>query len=239
MDEPPRTPPVDEDRDSTTDPDMEMTIGEQLSELRRRLLIVALSVLFFSIIGFIFIDPIIVFLRQPLPKDLPLHQFSPTEGIFAFMKVAFTVGVVGALPVLLYQIGAYILPDLTRRERLYLYMLVLTSWFAFLVGMTFCYFVVLRFMLGFLVGAQSAVSDQVEIIVSVMSYVDFVVHLLLAYGLIFQTPTLICFFLAIGFVGTRRPSRWRPLATIIVAIIAAAIMYTILTSLADLVSILP
>jgi len=218
--------PDGKDPDDVADLDMEMTLGEHLSELRRRLLIAALSVLFFTIIAFIFIDPIIVFLRQPLPKDLPLHQFSPTEGLFTFMKVALMVGVAGAMPVLVYQIGAYVLPGLTRRERRYLYMLVPTSSFAFLVGLAFCYFIVLRFALGFLTGAQSFVSDQVETTLGVRFYVDFVARMMLALGIVFQTPIFIYFLSSIGLVDTKRLSRWRPFVIVICAIVAAVITPT-------------
>ena len=233
VDKPPKAPPVDEDPDNIADLDMEMTLGEHLSELRRRLLIAGLSVLFLTIVAFIFIDPLIAFLRQPAPDSLELYQFSPTEGLFAFMRVALMVGITAAMPVLLYQLGAYSLPDPTRRERLYLYMLVLTSSLAFLVGLAFCYFVVLPFALGFLIGAQSVDSDQVQIGISVRYYVDFVTRLLVAYGLIFQTPTLVCFFLAIGLVGTRRPTRWRPFAIVVVALIVAVILFTVSLSLTN------
>ncbi len=225
-DEPQDGLPDGKDPDDVADRDMEMTLGEHLSELRRRLLIAVLSVLFFTIIGFIFIDPVIVFLKQPGPKDIKLHQFSPTEGLFTFMRVALMIGVAGAMPVLVYQIGAYVLPGLTRRERRYLYMLVPTSSFAFLVGMAFCYYVVLRFALGFLIGAESFVSDQVESTISVRYYVDFVARMMLALGLVFQTPIFIYFLSAIGLVDTRKLSRWRPFVVVIVAIVAAVITPT-------------
>jgi sec-independent protein translocase protein TatC len=212
--------------DDVADLDVEMSLGEHLSELRRRLLIAALSVLLFTIIGFIFIDPIIEFLRQPAPQDLPLHQFSPTEGLFTFMKVALMVGVAGAMPMLVYQIGAYVMPGLTRRERRYLYMLVPTSTFAFIVGMAFCYFVVLRFALGFLIGAESFVSEQVESVISVRFYIDFVARMMLALGIVFQTPIFIYFLSSIGLVDTQRLSRWRPFVIVICAIVAAVITPT-------------
>ncbi len=225
-DQPQEEFPDGKDPEDVADLDVEMSLGEHLSELRRRLLIAALSVLFFTIVGFIFIDPIIVFLRGPAPRDIQLHQFSPTEGLFTFMRVALMVGVAGAMPMLVYQIGAYVMPGLTRRERRYLYMLVPTSTFAFIVGMAFCYFVVLRFALGFLIGAESFVSDQVESIISVRFYVDFVARMMLALGLVFQTPIFIYFLSAIGLVDTRRLSRWRPFVIVICAIVAAVITPT-------------
>ena len=213
--------------DDVADLDMEMTLGEHLTELRRRLLIAVLSVLFFTVIGFIFIRPIMDLLIAPAPDNVTtLYQFSPTEGIFTFMRVAIMVGVACAMPMLIYQIGAYVLPGLTRRERRYLYMLVPTSSFAFLVGLAFCYFVVLRFALGFLLGTNSWISDQVESFPSVSLYVNFVTRMLLALGIVFQTPIFIYFLSAIGIVDTRKLSRWRPFVVVIVAIVAAVITPT-------------
>ena len=225
--EPPEVPPDGVDPENVADLDMEMTLGEHLSELRRRMLIAVLSVLFFTVVGFIFIRPIMEILIMPAPDNVTtLYQFSPTEGIFTFMRVAIMVGVAGAMPVLVYQIGAYVLPGLTRRERRYLYMLVPTSTFAFIVGMAFCYFVVLRFALGFLLGTNSWISDQVESFPSVSLYVGFVTRMLLALGLVFQTPIFIYFLSAIGLVDTRRLSKWRPFVVVIVAIVAAVITPT-------------
>ena len=224
--EPQEAPPDDRHPDDVADLDFEMTLGEHLSELRRRLLIAALSVLFFTIIGFIFIDPIMTFLRQPAPEEIQLYQFSPTEGLFTYMRVALLVGVAGAMPVLVYQIGAYVLPGLTRRERRYLYMLVPTSSFAFLVGMAFCYYIVLRFALNFLIGAEAFVSNQVGSLISVKFYINFITRMMLALGLVFQTPIFIYFFSAIGLVDTRRLSRWRPFVIVICAIVAAVITPT-------------
>lgn len=213
--------------DDVADLDMEMTLGEHLSELRRRLLIAVLTVLFFTVIGFIFIRPIMDFLIAPAPDNVTtLYQFSPTEGIFTFMRVAIMVGVAGAMPMLIYQIGAYVLPGLTRRERRYLYMLVPTSTFAFVVGLAFCYFIVLRFALGFLLGSNSWISDQVESFPSVSLYVNFIVRMMFALGIVFQTPIFIYFFSAIGLVDTRRLSRWRPFVIVICAIVAAVITPT-------------
>ena len=212
--------------DDVADLDMEMTLGEHISELRRRLLIAGLSVLFFTIIGFIFIDPIMTFLRQPSPDEIRLYQFSPTEGLFTYMRVALMAGIAGAMPVLVYQIGAYVLPGLTRRERRYLYMLVPTSSFAFLVGMAFCYYIVLRFALNFLIGAEAFVSNQVGSLISVKFYINFITRMMLALGLVFQTPIFIYFLSAIGLVDTQRLSRWRPFVIVICAIVAAVITPT-------------
>ena len=212
--------------DDVADLDQEMSLGEHLSELRRRLLIAGLSVLFFTIIAFIFIDPIITFLRQPAPNNIELYQFSPTEGLFTYMRVALMVGVAGAMPMLVYQIGAYVMPGLTRRERRYLYMLVPTSSFAFLVGMAFCFYVVLRFALNFLIGAEAFVAGQIESVISAKFYINFVARMMLALGIVFQTPIFIYFLSAIGVVDTQRLSRWRPFVIVICAIVAAVITPT-------------
>lgn len=215
------------DPDNVADLDVEMTLGEHLTELRRRLLIAVLTILFFTVIGFIFIRPIMDFLIAPAPDNVTkLYQFSPTEGIFTFMRVAIMVGVTCAMPMLIYQIGAYVLPGLTRRERRFLYMLVPTSTFAFVIGLAFCYFVVLRFALGFLLGTNSWISDQVESFPSVSLYVSFITRMLLALGMVFQTPIFIYFLSAIGVVDTKKLSRWRPFVVVIVAIIAAVITPT-------------
>ncbi len=211
--------------DDVADLDVEMTLTEHLNELRSRLLISFLAVLAFTIVGFVFIDPIVRFLMRPAQLS-KLYQLSPTEGIFTFMRVAIMVGIAGAMPVLVYEIGAFVLPGLTRRERRYLYFLVPSASLAFLVGMVFGYFVVLPFALKFLIGPEAFVSSVVESVISIDRYVSFVTRMLLALGIVFQTPIFIYFLSAIGLVDTKRLSRWRPYVVVVVALIAAIITPT-------------
>jgi len=203
--------------------DVEMTLTEHLAELRFRLLVCLVAVVIATIVAFIFIKPIMRVLMRPANVET-LYQLSPTEGIFTFMRVALMVGIAASMPVLVYQIGAFVLPGLTRRERRYLFWLVPSASFAFVVGVLFGYFVVLPFALQFLL--ETFAAGVVQSFISVDRYVSFVTRMLLALGIVFETPIFIYFLSVIGLVDTKKLARWRPYVVVLVAVIAAVITPT-------------
>jgi sec-independent protein translocase protein TatC len=129
----------------------------------------------------------------PLATTVPtcLQAITPTELIFAYFTLALVVGLILAMPVIAYEVWAYVAPGLTRKERRYVLAIVPGATFSFLVGILFAFFALLPAALGFLLGF----SHDVEIRPTVASYISFVSHLLIAIGLIFELP-LVMYFLA-------------------------------------------
>jgi sec-independent protein translocase protein TatC len=120
-----------------------------------------------------------------------LQAITPTELIFAYFSLALVVGLILAMPVIAYEVWAYVAPGLTRKERRYVLAVVPGATLSFLVGLLFAYFALMPAALGFLLGF----SQDVEIRPTVASYIAFTSHLLVGIGLIFELP-LVMFFLA-------------------------------------------
>src|SRR2546426_6629882 len=156
--------------------DKELSLVQHLGELRTRLMVAAFAVLITSVIAFLFSTSIIRVLLIPVdcqwfevttrslfPPDISarlgltcsalptkLVALSPTENFTTFMRVSLFAGIAIAMPVILYEIYAYIDPALLANERRYIRFMGLPVILLFVLGMAFCYFVLLPNAIKFL-----------------------------------------------------------------------------------------
>ena len=188
-----------------------MTLVEHLEELRRRLFYSAIAVAVFSVLGFIFWNPILSFLTAPLPnvvdRIVPGGKASGTPRLIethiggpflVSLKIALATGIIIAMPVLLYQLWAFISPALTRRERKYALPFTLLGVVLFVVGLALGY-VVLRYPVNWLVNFGS---NQFILLPSADDYLTFVAYFLLIFGLVFELPLVITFLGMLGVINS-------------------------------------
>jgi sec-independent protein translocase protein TatC len=185
-----------------------MTLVEHLEELRHRLFICFLAILVGSVIGFFLWSRVLDLLTLPLPEiaaNLPHthgQKLIVTDIGGAFMvalKLAFAVGLVLASPVVLYQVGAFITPALTRRERTHALPFAFLGVGLFAVGIVVGFFV-LRYPVDWLYHFGST---QFDLLLTADSYLTFVAYFLLAFGLAFQLPLVLTFMGVLGIVNSR------------------------------------
>ena len=170
-----------------------MPLLDHLAELRSRLVSSCLVIVILFIVLVIFADQLIAFLRLPLEQALPaevnaLHFTSPLEVFLANLKVAFLTALVGACPVWLYHFWRFVEPGLLANERKYVLPFMISSIVLFLLGILFCFYVILPLALDFLiaVGMKSGTP-----IITVADYVSLLVILIFSFGLIFETPLIL------------------------------------------------
>src|SRR5438045_9077638 len=96
---------------------------QHLAELRSRLMVASFAVLIATVVGFFFAKDIILALEAPAHLGKPLQIISPTEGFTTYMRVALFSGIALAMPVILYEIYAYVDPALRSGERRFILML--------------------------------------------------------------------------------------------------------------------
>jgi sec-independent protein translocase protein TatC len=194
-----------------------------LKELRTRLIRSAIALLITTAGSFFFAKKALVILIAPMGDTLP-QALKPTESIGNYMKVALICGVGLAMPVIVYQIGRFITPALTKREKLYLFLLVPGATLSFLGGMAFAYFVMMPAAIPFL---QGFMADIVEQQWAIGEYLSFVTSLLFWVGVSFELPLFVYFLAKIGVVNAEMLSRNRKYAIIIIAVLAAVITPTV------------
>jgi sec-independent protein translocase protein TatC len=152
-----------------------------------------------------------------------LHVTDVTGSFYAYLKVSLIAGVTAAVPIIFYQLWAFVAPGLYANERATVIPIVMVSTLLFLIGAGFCWWLVLPVSLKFLIGFSG---DLFEPIITVDSYLSFAGILLLAFGFGFEMPVMAYFLGKIGVLTSRFMSRGRRYAIVIILIMAAILTPT-------------
>ncbi len=195
---------------------------QHLEELRRRLVISAVTVVIGFGAAFSFAPRLMEWLRRPLGREV--YFFSPTEALWTTIKVALFAGLILALPVVLFQIWRFVSPGLFLRERRYGLLFIFGSLISFALGVVFCALVALPFALAFLL--DFGISQGMRPLISVGQYISFSLKMYLAFGLIFEVPLVLTLLARAGIVTSAFLARNRRYAFLINAIAAAVLTPT-------------
>lgn len=206
-----------------------MPLTDHLEELRQRVLKSLLAVVIAALGCLVAVKPLVRLLEAPA-GSIHFLQLAPGEFLFVSFKVAGYTGLTLALPFVLYQGLAFVLPGLTRKERRLIAPAVAGSAVLFLAGLAFAWWALLPAALRFLV---SYGADVVEPLWSIERYLDFVLLLMLATGLAFQLPVLQLLLGLFGLVTWKRMlAAWRWV------VLAAALAGAVLTPSTDPITML-
>ena len=210
-----------------------MSLIDHLKELRHRLLICLWALLGGSVAGFFLYEPAMRLIQSPycdFLRDNPdknpfpdqgcsLVFLGAVDGFLITVKVIVFLALLAALPVLLYQLWAFIMPGLTDRERRWAIPFVALSLVLFLLG-GLAAFLTLPRALGFLLGVGG---DFVTPLLTVDKYIGFVIFTILAFGLGFEFPILLISLSAAGVLTSDAMRRYRRQVALGLAIFAAVI----------------
>ncbi len=195
-----------------------MSLVDHLAELRSRLIKIGLAVLAGSVVGFVFAERIIEILVAPLP-DRQVQVLGPGDAFVIYLRVAVVVGIVLAMPVILYQVWAFVAPGLTPEERRIVRPWVPLALFFFALGVGVAY-IILPFAIQFLL---SFTGGPLRGDLAAGPYFDFVTTLFLAFGLVMEFPILLYGLSRVGIVSSARLRRSRRYVILGIAIFAAAV----------------
>lgn len=194
-------------------------LASHLSTLKRRLIIIAATVTGAFVVAFAYSAALIEWFKRPFPDDLIFY--SPTEALFASVKISLMAGIVLSLPVILYQFWKFIEPALLPREQRWAIPLFCLAAAFFALGLTFCNLVILPLVIHFFVsfGMDRALTPQM----AVGTYVDFNVKFLLIFGFAFELPLVLTLLARAGLVSAAVLSRYRRHAIMAAVILSAVI----------------
>ena len=203
----------------------EMPFLDHLEELRWRI-IWALGALVLGVaLGFVVVLKfnLLVWMQGPILPYLhgrKLANMHPAGGFSIMMQTSIILGVVFALPVLIYQVWLFLSPALHRHEKRVAVPVILGAVFLFVAGAALAWYMVLPMTLKFLTGMGEEAFDQV---ISATEYFGFVSTLVLAMGAVFELPILVLLLSAFGFVTPRMLSKFRKYAMLGSYVVAAFI----------------
>ena len=209
-----------------------MTLVEHLEELRRRLVWSFVAIAVGAAVGWFLYNPVIHLLQNPFCETihrLPPASRPPTgcqfvfngavDPVFVKIKVVVFLGLLLALPVVLYQLWAFVVPGLTKRERRMAVPFIGSSMVLFLLGVAIAYWTLpkaLQFLLGF--GGPTLVP-----LLTASSFLSFVVLVALAFGISFEFPIVLIFLSIVGVLSSRKLRDWRRYAIFGISVFAAVI----------------
>jgi sec-independent protein translocase protein TatC len=197
--------------------DEQMTLVEHLDELRSRI-IVSVAVLVVAC-GLCFWQNhlLLELANRPLPGGQVPITFSVTEPFMTTLKVSIYAGILIALPVLLYQAYAFLLPALKPTEKRAIRPFLILVPALFIAGVTFSYFVVVPAATKFLLNFNQG---EFNIQVRASEYYSFLIVTLIALGLVFQVPMGIVALTRLGIVTPEQLSHNRRYAYLVLAVVA-------------------
>jgi sec-independent protein translocase protein TatC len=218
--------------------DDRLSIVEHLDELRSRLIVsIVAFVVAWGICGWQN-HLVLEILNAPLPDGLEPITLGPAEPFYVTLTNSAYAAILLSLPVILYQLYAFVLPAFSPSERRVALPLLLLAPVLFIAGVVFCYFIVLTPAMQFLLNFNS---DQFNIEVRARDYYSFVTMLLLAMGIGFQIPIGIVAACRIGIVTPQKLRKSRGIAIVAIAILASLLPtldpVTLLLEMAPLVAL--
>lgn len=189
---------------------------DHFNDLRSRLLKVLIAITVTTLASFSFTQYFIRILARPIGGLERLQSIDVTENVGVFMRVSLLAGVILAMPVIVYQIVAFLLPGLEPNERGWLLSAIPSASLLFLSGVAFAYFVMLPSAIPFLTDFLG-----VTTIPRLSNYIAFVTNLLFWIGLSFETPLFIFLLAKVGLVDAGTLLRGWRYAIILIALVAA------------------
>ena len=198
----------------------EMTLVGHLGELRRRIVVSVIAVVAGTLAAYFYIDELMRFVTAPAGK---LYFMSPAEGFFAYLKLAVFAGFMLALPVVLWQVWAFVAPALTSGEKKWAFIMVPGAVLLFFTGVAFAYLLVwpaaVKFFLGF-------GSESLQPMLSLGQYLSFLFSFILPFGIIFNLPLALLVLAMMGIISSNFLAKQRRMMILVAFIVGGIITPT-------------
>jgi len=203
----------------------EMGFLDHLEELRWRILVAVVSVLVVSIIAAFFADALVkqMLLGPLLAVGLKPQVLTPYGIMLTYMQVVIVVGIIGAMPIILYQLWKFVAPGLLPNERKYAFRIVFFTSLCFLSGIAFAYFILVPAALKFF---STFGTDVFELNIAINEYISFMLSLILGSGLVFELPMITYFLTKLGLLTPKFMRAYRRHAIVAILIISAIVTPT-------------
>ncbi|MBI4496414.1 MAG: twin-arginine translocase subunit TatC [Chloroflexi bacterium] len=197
-------------------------LTEHLEELRARIIKALIAVAVGTVAGAFLAFPVLELLKSRV-EGVELIRTQVTEMLTTYMKISVVLGIIFAMPVILYQGIMFVVPGLTRQERRFLFIMLPAAVLSFLIGAAFAFFVLLPPALYFLVHFGE---EFVKPLIRVGDYVSVITSLVFWVGVAFETPVVIFLLARVGAVTPQRLVAYRRYAVVGAFLLGAIITPT-------------
>jgi sec-independent protein translocase protein TatC len=226
-------PAPDPAQAQTPEQDVRMTIWEHLEELRRRIIKASAGIVATMLVAWFFRTQILAWLVTPYQrtwlerfhKPLVLQTLAPADAFLGYLELSLTAGIVGAAPIIFYQLWSFISPGLYKKEKRLIFPFVLFSSTLFLSGVAFAYYVAFPFTFNYFLSLLGPINQNVELtqIVTLEFFLDFSTRFLLAFGAVFELPLFIAFLVLANIVTPKQLLKFGRWATVLAFALGAVV----------------
>jgi sec-independent protein translocase protein TatC len=213
------------ENNSTQDSGLQETFLSHLFELRDRVIKAALAIIVVFVCLVYWAPDIFHLFAQPLLEALPaggkMIVTDVTGSFFVPMKVTMLVAFIIALPVVMYQLWAFIAPGLYLHERKLILPLVVSSYTLFIIGMAFAYFLVFPTVFKFMASYNAPLGAEMS--TDIDNYLSFAMTTFLAFGITFEVPVVVVVLVRMGMVPLAKLKEIRPYVIVGAFVISAVV----------------
>jgi len=198
-----------------------MPFMEHLDELRKRIVVIAVTLGVSAMVLYIWSWEILDFIMAPVKPvlgDNMLNVFSPFEPFTFRFKVALYGAIVVTSPIIIWQVLAFFLPALRPKEQRYFVPTFFVGVALFLVGNWFAYAIILEPAIEWMLGQ---LGGGVDIVPSAPLFLSGITLLMLGFGLAFELPVVVFYLIAFGIIPYRKMRQnWR-IAYVVLLVVAS------------------
>lgn len=203
-------------------PEAIQAVLPHLDELRRRLMVAVIALAVGTALAFLLAPQILEFLTVPIGGLDELQAIELTEPIGVYMRVSLLAGAILAMPIIVYEVMAFIVPGLLPHEKRGLLMALPFIFLFFLAGAAFAYYVMLPVAVPFLANFGGIRGDF-----RISSYISFTNRMILWVGVTFEMPLIIAALARLGIITPQALRKGWRIAVAAIAVLAAVITPTV------------
>jgi sec-independent protein translocase protein TatC len=206
-----------------------MGLFEHIEELRSRLIKAVIAIVVFFFFAYAYADVILAVLKIPLAAVLPrganvLHFTGPMDVFLANVKIGLFVALMLSCPVWLYQFWRFVEPALYAHEKKYVFPFMASSISLFVLGVSFCFFIIVPMALKYLIGL--GVEMGTTPIITISDYLSLLILMMVGFGLVFETPVILILMSLLGLISAQTLRENRRIVVVIIFIISAILTPT-------------
>ena len=204
---------------ASKDKERNLTLVEHLTELRNRIIYMAVALVAAILISYSFSEILVTDMIGIVP-EISFVFISPAELLLSYIKIAVILGLAVSSPFLIIQIWLFISPGLEKKERRTIIFSLLFGGAFFILGAVFAYMIVLPLILEFFMEFQV---EGIEEMISFNSYLSLVVNTVLSFGLIFELPSIMVIMTRFGIVRVSFLRKNRKYIILVIFVVAAVL----------------
>lgn len=201
-------------------PEILMSTMDHLGELRKRIIVILVVFVLALVVGFVFSIPIVELLKNdPVAKDVPWNVFKVTDAFHVYVQFSFILSLVITLPLIMYQVWAFMKPGLTNEERRATIILIPFAAILLVLGILFGYMVLFPLVFRFMGTITVAMGAQE--MYGIAEYFTFMIRIVLPVALLFELPVVIMFLTQLGIINPLIMRKARKMSYLVLAIVSA------------------